>query len=98
MNQILIKGGALIDGEKDDVIKNGSILIKEGIIQEISTKAVSTSSKTEIIDATGCTVLPGLIDCHVHLTWSGGPDPVAEVKGEPDSLLAIRALENAASF
>ena len=31
----------------------------------------STSSKIEVIDANGCAIIPGLVDSHTHLIWSG---------------------------
>ncbi len=36
-------------------------------------------------------VLPGLIDAHVHLSFSGGPDPVAEMEAEPPAATVARA-------
>jgi imidazolonepropionase-like amidohydrolase/ABC-type multidrug transport system permease subunit len=59
------------------VIESGSILIKEGKIAEIYEGAAPDAKtlKAEAIEAAGKTVLPGLIDVHVHLGASGGfPD------------------------
>ena len=41
------------------------------------------------------TLLPGLIDAHVHLTFDGGPDPVATMKAEEDVQLTVRAIGGA---
>jgi imidazolonepropionase-like amidohydrolase len=41
------------------------------------------------------TLLPGLIDAHVHLTFDGGPDPVATMKAEEDPQLLLRAVGGA---
>lgn len=41
------------------------------------------------------TVLPGLIDLHVHLALDGGPDVVASLKGQQPDQLRARALANA---
>ena len=56
------------------VIENGAVLIKQGKIAEIYEGASpsETSLNAKAIDAAGKTVLPGLIDMHVHLGASGG--------------------------
>ena len=56
------------------VIESGSVLIKAGKIAEIYEGAAPDAKtlKAEPIEAAGKTVLPGLIDVHVHLGASGG--------------------------
>jgi imidazolonepropionase-like amidohydrolase/ABC-type multidrug transport system permease subunit len=56
------------------VIESGSILIKQGKIAEIyeGTAPDAKTLKADLIEAAGKTVLPGLIDVHVHLGASGG--------------------------
>ncbi len=51
------------------IIKNGSIAIKNGFIIDIG-KDLSYKSET-IIDARGKTVMPGFVDPHTHLVFSG---------------------------
>ena len=36
-------------------------------------------------DYPGSTITPGLIDCHVHLGFDGGPHPVARMRAETDA-------------
>lgn len=43
------------------------------------------------LDLGGAFLLPGLIDAHVHLVWSGGADPVARVDREGEQLTVLRA-------
>ena len=44
----------------------GNILIEDGLIREIAPKT-SPSMDSQVIDVKGRTVIPGLIDCHVHV-------------------------------
>ncbi|MEY2483732.1 MAG: hypothetical protein QOK24_2260 [Verrucomicrobiota bacterium] len=56
------------------VIESGSVLIRGGKIAEIYEGAAPEAKtlKAEAIEAAGKTILPGLIDVHVHLGASGG--------------------------
>ncbi len=66
--QIVIQGGTLIDGTAKEPIKDAVIIIEGNKIKTVSTKGKASYPKdTEIIDATGKTIIPGLMDLHVHL-------------------------------
>lgn len=65
--RILVKGGHIVNENK---VFDGCIIIEEGnIIAIIEEEPVA--SFDEIIDATGCYVLPGIIDDHVHFREPG---------------------------
>lgn len=53
------------------------------------------SGPVPLVDASGCTLLPGLVDAHTHLMFPGGPDPVPTIRAESDHALVVRALGNA---
>jgi imidazolonepropionase-like amidohydrolase len=63
----IIRAGKLIDTENGRVLDNQMILIEDGVIQAVGpTLAVPDGAR--VIDLSSATVLPGLIDCHVHIT------------------------------
>lgn len=68
-----IKAGKLIDTENGKVLENQTILIENNIIKQIGTNVTIPNGAT-IIDLSNATVMPGLIDMHVHLMndTSGG--------------------------
>jgi len=73
--RILIKGGHIVnEGRTQD----GSIVIEDGNIVEVRGKKEEVkdnpSDFDEVIDATGCYVLPGIIDDHVHFREPGLTD------------------------
>jgi imidazolonepropionase-like amidohydrolase len=43
----------------------------------------------------GCTITPGLVDSHVHLTFSAGPIPLRQLQDDTDTRLALTGLANA---
>jgi imidazolonepropionase-like amidohydrolase len=46
-------------------------------------------------DYPGSTIMPGLIDSHVHLGFDGGPDPAARMRAETDEQQLVLMLRNA---
>ncbi|HEX4951602.1 MAG TPA: amidohydrolase family protein [Blastocatellia bacterium] len=64
---IAIKAGRLIDGLSNAVINNAFILIEGDKITAVGPN-VTIPAGAEVIDLKNATVLPGLIDCHTHVT------------------------------
>jgi predicted amidohydrolase YtcJ len=60
----VIQNVRIFDGER--VISNGTAVIQDGKITEVG-QSVSIPMEAEIIDGAGKTLLPGLIDAHVHV-------------------------------
>lgn len=72
--QAVLRAGLLIDGTGGSPVENVSISIKKGIIRHISPDCGTpsrTSRDVTEIDCSNLTILPGLIDCHVHLALDG---------------------------
>ncbi len=63
----LIKAGLLINGIDKELKENMAILVKNDKIQEVfKLKRVKIPNNIEVIDLTDRTVIPGLIDAHMH--------------------------------
>ncbi|MBI3325486.1 MAG: amidohydrolase family protein [Nitrospinae bacterium] len=69
--QVLI-GGTLIDGTGAPPVPDAAVFINEGRIEAVGTgQAIPLPPGAEVIDISGMTLLPGLIDCHDHLASHG---------------------------
>lgn len=65
-----ITGGKVIDGFGGDPLEQGVVLIEDGRVTQVGdARSVRVPREAEVIDAGGHTVLPGIIDCHVHGTY-----------------------------
>ena len=87
--RILIKGGRLVNEGR---VFDGNIIIEDGNIIEI-TKQQPEASFDETIDASGCYVLPGVIDDHVHFR-----EPGLTAKADIDSESCAAAAGGVTSY
>jgi imidazolonepropionase-like amidohydrolase len=69
MGQILFKNAKLLDPNKDALEGGVSVLVEGDTIREVSSKPIK-APKAQVIDCGGRTLMPGLIDCHVHVFLS----------------------------
>lgn len=74
MARTLYRDAALADGTGPDLRLGVSILTVDDRIEWIrpSEDEAGTDDDVEVVDASGCTVVPGLVDSHSHLTLPGG--------------------------
>ncbi len=84
---ILLQNAALVDGTADRPRPGHHLLIDAGTIRELSDRPIATAA--DAIDLRGRTLMPGLIDAHVHVV-AAQPN-LAENALLPDSLVAARA-------
>src|ERR1700674_4063912 len=74
MSRILLRGGRLIDPARE-IDETCDVLIAEGEIEAVEPPGqLGVADGATIIDASGCWVVPGLIDPHVHLRDPGFPE------------------------
>ncbi len=77
MSSILIKNGTLVTMDSQDAVVRGDILIADGRIKDVGGSGQSAGT---VIDATGCAVIPGFVQTHIHLCqtiFRGAADDLA---------------------
>lgn len=90
--ELLISARRVLTGPGGDCVDDGAVLVSGstivavGTLDEVEQVAPDDVRRASFPDGT---VLPGLIDCHVHLAFDAGPDPVAAVRGADDMSLLL---------
>ena len=68
----VLKGGRLIDGTGAGPVANATVVIRDQRIEAVTARALGEwPEEARIIDVSGMTLLPGLIDCHDHMAMHG---------------------------
>ena len=70
-NYILLKNARLFDGNGDRVVADSWVLIENDRIASVGRGNAAPPQGTWVVDVAGQTVLPGLIDTHVHTLMMG---------------------------
>lgn len=97
MGELLIRGARLHDGLGTPPIENGSLVARDGSIVYAGAAggAPSPSDGAAVVDAGGRSLVPGLIDCHVHLCFDGVADFAREAAEMTPASAALKAARNA---
>lgn len=70
-----IKAGWIIDGTGAPALRDVPLEIEKGKIVSVGKTESLPPGGADIKDYSRCTILPALVDCHVHLAMSGTEDP-----------------------
>ncbi len=91
MKTLLFQDVTVIDGSGREPQANMDVLVTDGCINALQAHGSLSydEQRTEVYQLRGMTLLPGLIDCHVHIMMDGGPE--GRVKPE-ESLVCCDAL------
>jgi imidazolonepropionase-like amidohydrolase len=94
----VLLGARLLDGRSPDAIADGILVTDDQGRIAVAGPAGTTvvPSDAERIDLAGLTVLPGIVDCHVHLT--ARLEPVAEHAQRSATDLVVRGLQTGRDF
>jgi len=88
MASTLFTNARIVDGTAPEAGTPVSVLVEGGTIREVG-KSVA-SAKAKVVDLKGKTLMPGLIDAHVHVI--AGVADLGRNAALPDSLVAVRSL------
>jgi imidazolonepropionase-like amidohydrolase len=85
----------LIDGTGAGPVESTTLILDERISDVAHDARLAGEADADTLDVGGRTVIPGLINAHIHLTFDAGPDPFVTLRDEPPATTAVRAAARA---
>lgn len=97
--RFIVAADRLIDGSGAEPLVDGAVLVEDGRITAVDRRSAFGTSDIAIIAEAGTTLLPGIVDSHVHLELAAGPDHATTLatwdEDRAAGRLGLRALANA---
>jgi imidazolonepropionase-like amidohydrolase len=93
----ILRASTVLTGRPGEVIADGEVRIDGGTIVEVGTRSAMSEPPppdAEIIEYAGCTLMPGMIDSHVHIGFDSTLTPATARSAETDPHLLLRMAEN----
>ena len=81
----------------DQTVTGGALVIGEDVLDWVGSAGALPAEYAALprTDYPGATIMPGLIDSHVHLAFDGGPNPSARMRSETDEQQLVLMLHSA---
>jgi len=92
--RLLFAGGLVFDGVNEPSA-GLAVLVEEGRIRRIAPACEFEGFTGQTMNTAGSTLMPGLIDCHVHLSLGADEDVAKTLAQSPLSAICLRILDNA---
>jgi imidazolonepropionase-like amidohydrolase len=86
----VVRAARLFDGASPRLIQQPMVVIDAGRITGVEPGPIEAPSDAAVVDLGDVTLLPGMIDAHVHLGFDASPDPVAQMLVDSDATLLLR--------
>jgi imidazolonepropionase-like amidohydrolase len=91
----LLRADLVLTGRPGESLPDGEVLVDGPQIVHVGRRGSAPDVPgTEVTELPGCTLLPGLIDAHVHLGFDRSLNPVTRMSAEGDAHLLLRMAEN----
>ena len=89
MERTILTGALLLDGTGGPPVAGRAVVVEQGRISAVVGASEAPSGTTLRLD--GLTLLPGLVNMHVHLCFGGEADPSATLLREPHAMIVLKA-------
>src|SRR6056297_3237883 len=88
------KGMRMLDVENGRVVEDAVIVVEDGIFAAVGGADTKIPEDAEVNDLNGKTVLPGLVDAHIHALLDASANPTSSAVADSKSLLTLKGAEH----
>src|SRR5688500_15987216 len=67
MSEVILRGGTILTIDPASRVLDGDVACRDGVLIQVGGAYTPETGDYEILDATGCAVMPGLVQSHVHM-------------------------------
>ena len=90
----ILHGGRILTCVGDEIIDNGFVEIENGKITAIGSTQDLGDVDAEMIDCSGLTIIPGMMNSHAHLAWDGVHDLARQSMDDAPEISAYKSAGN----
>jgi imidazolonepropionase-like amidohydrolase len=88
--RLILRNGQLLDLDKGELLAGLEVVVEDGRISAVGPNGSADADGAQVIDLAGRTLMPGLIDCHVHVLASNANLGMNAL--QPNAIIMYRAL------
>jgi len=92
---LVLRAAALFDGVSSTLMAGPLVVVADGVIAAVHGPAGPIPADASVVDLPGLTLMPGLVDAHLHLCFDATSDPVGHLAETGDGLLREQTAEAA---
>jgi imidazolonepropionase-like amidohydrolase len=93
--RVVVRAARLFDGTSDTLMADPLVLIEDGVVVSVTPGRDAVPEGVELVDLPGATLMPGLVDTHVHLVFDSSLAPVDNLSARNDDEVVAAAREAA---
>lgn len=86
---LALRAARLFDGKEPKLVEQALVLVDGGRVVAVE-RAGEPPAGADVVDLGNVTLLPGLVDTHVHLGFDASRDPVGRMVADDDATLLLR--------
>jgi len=90
---VAYRAARIFDGVSERATEGGAVVVDDGRVVSVG-PAADLPAGVPATDLGDATLLPGLVDAHVHLVWGASAEPHEVVAREPAALTVLRCAAN----
>jgi imidazolonepropionase-like amidohydrolase len=91
----VLRAAAMFDGVSSVLMARPSVVVADGVIAAVDGPAGPVPADAHVVDLPGLTLMPGLVDTHLHLCFDASNDPVGHLAEAGDDLLRVQIADAA---